>query len=139
MSDGNELRYDFLQRSYDAALVNKEPSLTVQADAEDADINTIVRRFNLTGTMPQSLRLPQYADYEDVFDFHSAQLVLKEAEAEFMRVPAHIRAMFNNSAGEFLEFCSLEANLPKMRELGLAKAAPVVYDTPAKSDSPTKE
>ncbi|WNK14658.1 MAG: internal scaffolding protein [Microvirus sp.] len=137
--DGYSFRYDFVQRSLDAGIVNDDPSLTVQADAEDADINTIVRRFNLTGTMPQSLRLPQYADYEDVFDFHSAQLVLKEAEAEFMRVPAHIRAMFDNNAGKFLEFCSLEQNLPKMRELGLAKAVPVVYNTPAKSDSPTKE
>ena len=35
------------------------PSMTQQSQAEEADINTIVKRFGLTGKMPDNIRVPQ--------------------------------------------------------------------------------
>lgn len=142
MSDGNEKLYDFKARSDESALECKDPSRTVQADLIDSDINVIVARFNVTGMAPQGMRIPEFADYEDVFDFQSAQNALIAAEQHFMALPAKVRAEFDNSPQEFLEFCSREENLPRMRELGLAipevvvDTVPVVVDTVPVVDNP---
>ena len=128
MSDGNELIYDFKSRSDASGLVCKEPSLTVQADAEDADINTIVRRFGITGSMPQGVRVPEYVDYDQVFDYHSAQLAILEADANFMAMPAEVRAKFDNDPGKFLLVASDPGNIDFLRELGLAVPKPEVVN-----------
>lgn len=107
-----------------------EPSLTVQSQAEEADINTIVRNFGLTGRLPTNVRVPTYADFENAGDFFEAQLALKSAEDSFMSMPAHVRAEFQNSPQQFLEFCEALtpegtlANLDEMRKLGLAVPLP---------------
>ena len=116
--------YDLAAASDQSALYSDEPSLTVQADLEDSDINTIVRRFGLTGEMPSDVRVPTYQDFEDVFDFQSAQNVILEAGAEFLRMPAHVRARFQNDPQAFLEFASDARNLREMVSLGLAVARP---------------
>ena len=121
MSDGNEKIYDFVRRSADAGLVCSDPSLAVQSARDDADINTIVRRFGLTGTLPQSLRLPEYGDYDAVYDYHSAQLAIVQADREFMTIPAEIRAKFDNDPGSFFLYAADPANIDGLREMGLAK------------------
>lgn len=40
-----------------------DPTLTDQAGAIDTDINVIVRRFGLTGTMPGRREQPMYEDF----------------------------------------------------------------------------
>lgn len=123
---GNEQLYDLKGRSDECGLVCDEPSRTVQADAEDADINTIVRRFNITGQLPAGgIRVPEFADYEDVFDFHSAQLAILVAEQTFMQIPADVRARFHNDPGEFLHFAADPGNIDALREMGLAMPKPV--------------
>lgn len=121
MKDGNEKLYDYKKASEASALMCDDPSLTVQADMEDADINTIVRRFHITGEMPVSVRLPEYQDYEDVFDFQSAQNAILEAERTFMSIPADVRAKFDNDPQLFLEFAQNPENYDGLVELGLAK------------------
>lgn len=112
--------YDADEVSRDTGIACVGDGLTVQADAESADINTIVRRFGITGTFPVGLVAPSYADYEGIFDFQSAQNKIIEAREAFMRVPAAIRARFGNDPQEFLEFCVDPANLDELRRLGLA-------------------
>lgn len=102
---------------------------TQQHFKEESDINTIVNNFLKTGKLPENLRLPQYIDYEGVFDFQSAMNTMMQAEESFMTLPAQVRAQFDNSPQAFLQFCSDEANIPKMREMGLMKPLPVA-DTP---------
>jgi len=118
--DGNDVLYGFTERAAQFSSPTVGESMTVQADAEDADINTIVRRFGLTGTMPVGLHVPSYQDYDGVFDFHSAQLALLDAEANFMAMPAHIRGKFDNDPGKFLQFAVDPANVDAMVEMGLA-------------------
>ncbi|QCQ85030.1 internal scaffolding protein [Blackfly microvirus SF02] len=125
-SDGNELQYDLKGRSEQFSSHPEGKSLTVQADADDADINTIVRRFGLTGVMPQGLVPPTYADFDEVFDFHSAQIAVARASEMFMAMPADIRNRFMNDPQVFLDYAENPANIDGLRELGLAvpKAAP---------------
>ncbi|WNK14769.1 MAG: internal scaffolding protein [Microvirus sp.] len=137
MIDGNEKLYDLKARSDAAGLLCTDPSKTVQSDAEDADINTIVRRFGLTGTMPQGLKVPEYGDYDLVSDFHSALIAVEEARVNFMAMPANVRAEFGNDPGSFLHFASDPANIDALRDLGLAKPKPV--DIITLEDVPHKE
>lgn len=138
MSDGNEKLYDFKARSDEAGLLCEDPSLTVQSDSIDADINTIVYRYGITGRMPDNIRLPSYQDYDEVFDFSTAQRRVLDAEDEFMRIPADVRARFSNDPAQFFNYATNPANYDGLVELGLAKArspdpalAPVPVPVPA--------
>lgn len=108
----------------------KDPSLTVQSQSEDADINVLVRRFGLTGQIPVNLAVPMEEDFLDIFDYQSAQNALVAADRAFMSIPAEIRARFNNSAHELIQFCSNPANADELRKLGLANALPPVVPVP---------
>lgn len=113
--------------SYDRAEISKatglrceDPSLTIQSQKEEADINNIVKAFGVTGQLPASIRLPSYGDFTGIDDFRSALEAVKAAEESFNQVPAAIRSQFDNSPQAFLEFCSDPSNLPQLREWGLA-------------------
>lgn len=136
MSDGNEKLYDFKGMSDLTALECKDASRTIQSDAIDADINVIVERYGVTGMLPNNVRIPEYADYEDVFDFRTAQQALIDGENAFMALPAKIRAQFENSPQQFLEFCADPANLDEMRSMGLAVPVEVAEVPPATPQDP---
>lgn len=98
----------------------RDPSLAVQSQKEESDINEIVRRFGLTGKLPDNVRVPTYQDFDDVFDFQSAMNAVASATQSFMAMPADVRQRFGNDPQKFLEFCSKEENIPEMIKLGLA-------------------
>lgn len=102
-----------------------DPSLTQQQFKEESDINTIVDRFMKTGHLPDPVSMPQYVDYEGVFDFQSAMNVVRQADENFMRMDAKVRARFHNSPQEFLEFFADPANSDEAVRLGLAVAKPM--------------
>lgn len=118
--------------SYPAALVSEASGLhcldvskTVQSATEEADINTIVRRFNLTGQLPTDLRAPVYGDFTGIGDFKSALNAVLQAEEAFMKMPAEVRSRFDNDAGLFVDFCSNPANVDEAVKLGLVIPEPV--------------
>lgn len=96
-------------------------SLTVQSMADDADINVLMHRYGITGKMPENPRVPTYVDFEDVFDFRTANEAVMKANDMFMEYPATLRARFDNDPQRFLAFCSDENNKDEMRNLGLLK------------------
>lgn len=112
--------YDVDLASDEAGLVCLDKSLAQQSQKEEADINTIVQRFGITGMLPQNVRPPLQEDFVDIVDFHSAQNAIMAARDSFMRMPAGVRARFDNDPGAFVAFCSDEANIDEMRKLGLA-------------------
>lgn len=116
--------YDVDAASVASGLSCPEKSLTQQSQKEDADINTIVRRFGVTGQLPQNLRLPQYGDFNGVENFQDALHAVAEAEREFLKIPAEIRSKFQNDPQAFLDFCGNPENLPELRKLGLAPDVP---------------
>lgn len=126
----NAYNYDMDEASLESGLNCPEKTLTQQHFAEEVNINTIVERFNLTGQMPQLQQLPEYADYEGIFDFQSAMNQIREAQETFMALPAKLRARFHNQPQEFLEFCADKENLDEARKLGiLAPPAPTPEPT----------
>lgn len=115
--------------STDTGLNCLDASLTQQQFKEESDINTIVDRFMKTGHLPDPVSMPQYVDYEGVFDFQSAMNVVRQADENFMRMDAKVRARFHNSPQEFLEFFADPANLDEAVRLGLAVSKPVTKET----------
>lgn len=92
--------YDTNAASDESGLMCSDPSLAQQQFREDSDINTIVRRFNLTGELPSGVSVPQYGDFSQVSDYHSALNMVIAADHAFMAMPADIRARFDNDAGK---------------------------------------
>lgn len=117
--------YDTNAAGDDDAIACKDKSLTQQQYAEEADINTLVRKFHLTGQLPTNVRMPEYGDFLNTFDYHSAMNAITEANQAFNAMPASIRSRFHNNAAEFVDFCSDEANRAEAEKMGLvpAKAA----------------
>ena len=111
--------YDREAASDESGIACPEASLAQQQFREDADINVIVKRFNLTGELPAGLSVPQYGDFSQVTDYHSAMNLVRAADAAFMELPAHIRARFNHDAGAFVDFVSDDRNRAEAEALGI--------------------
>lgn len=110
-------------------IVCSEPSLAQQSFKEEVDINVMLERFGVTGQMPVGVRLPTYGDFSQVNDFRSGLHVVMAARDEFMKLPAKLRARFDNDPQQFMDFCLDEKNLPELRSLGLANPLPPSVNT----------
>nr|QJB19291.1 MAG: internal scaffolding protein [Microvirus sp.] len=115
-----EFNYDMDAVSRETGLCCDDDSLAVQSARDETDINTIVRRFGLTGELPGDLNMPQSGDYTGIGDFHSAMNLVVKAQEEFMRVPAEIRARFVNDPQRFSDFFNDPDNQDEAIRLGLA-------------------
>lgn len=113
-------------------LVCDDPSLAIQSQKDEADINMIVRNFGVTGTVNVPAVLPSYGDYDGIDDYRSALEAVKAAQESFGALPSAIRERFHHDPGAFLEFCENSKNLPELRSLGLANPEPA--PTPAIPD-----
>lgn len=122
------LNYDRDAVSLGSGLVCLDKSLTQQHQKDESDINVIVKRFGITGQLPQGVRAPTYMDFDDVIDFRTAMDAIRAAQASFDRMPAEVRARFGNDPAAFVDFCSEPGNLPEMRRLGLAEPAPAASE-----------
>jgi Chlamydia-phage Chp2 scaffold (Chlamy_scaf) len=109
-------------------LICDDPSLAVQSQKDEADINNIVRNFGITGQLPSGANIPTYGDFEGVNDYRSAIEAVRAAELAFHQLPAALRLELENDPQRFLEYCVDPENLPKLRELGLALPLPPASD-----------
>ena len=130
--------YDMDLASDKAGLKCEDPSLTQQQFKEEADINTIVDRFMKSGVLPNPVNMPQYVDYEGIFDFQTAMNAVRAADENFMRMDAKVRARFNNSPQEFLEFFANPENTEEAIRLGLA-IPQAVAETQVSAAEPTSK
>lgn len=103
-------------------------SRTRQEFKDECDINTIVRRFGVTGQLPTMSRIPQNADFSDALDFREAMNAMVEARESFDVLPSRVRARFHNDPAEFVDFCSAIdsegklVNAAELDKLGLREA-----------------
>jgi len=116
--------YDTAEAGDEASVKDFGPSPTVQSMAEDADINVVMQRFGVTGKMPENPRIPTYQDFEDVFDFRTANEAVMEANRAFMEYPASLRGRFENNPQIFMDWVAKEENREEMQKLGLLKQKP---------------
>jgi len=113
--------------------VNNDKSLTQQNAAEEADINNIVRRFGLTGVLPNVTMPPTQQDFAEVFDFQSAMNTLVAAKESFAKMPPEVRSQFANNPAGFVAYvdAAVEAgDLEQLRKWGLAVPAAPEPQTP---------
>lgn len=124
--------YDVDAVSAESALMCLDESLAVQSEAEEADINTIVKRFGLGVPLPQGVVMPQYGDFTGVTDYQSALNLINQANDNFMQFPADVRARFENNPAYMLDFLGDESNRDEAAKLGLiVSPTPVVNAAPA--------
>lgn len=122
--------YDADALSDETGLACKDPSLTVQSDAADADINIIVQRFGIGAVMPTDMDLSRFVNLEDaVVDYRTALDYVRAGAAEFMRMPADVRTRFGNDPQQFMDFVHDPKNGDELVKLGLRE--PVVVKEPA--------
>jgi len=123
---------DFFKRNDWVEEYEFGPSLTRQDMAEECDINTIMAKYAVTGVLPGDPSKAQYVDFSTVPDnLLDAMQQLQRADAEFMRLPAHIRKEFDNDPIAFVEFAADPDNLDQLREWDLApKKAPEAPQAP---------
>lgn len=130
--------YDRDLASEESGLKCEDPSLTQQQFKEEADINTIVDRFMKSGVLPTPAVMPQFMDFEGQFDYQTAMNYVRQADENFMRMDAKVRARFNNSPQEFLEFFANPENTQEAIRLGLA-VPQAVAETQVSAAEPTSK
>lgn len=95
---------------------------TVQSGKDDADINTIVRRFGVTGQLPQPNLTPFYGDFSDTPDYQSALNQMRDAEDAFMSLPADLRMKFQNDPAQLWDYLhNPDLDVAEARKLGLLR------------------
>lgn len=129
--------------NYDRDLVSDEtglkcedPSLAQQHMKDECDINIIVERFGVTGQLPVTTLEPTYGDFSGVSDYQDALIKLQQTDADFMALPAAIRARFANDPFELVNFLASEANREEAIQLGLIDGQPVVEPIVSAEETP---
>lgn len=90
-----------------------EPSLTIQEVGIDHDINAIMRRYEATGQLPDfPERVAQYGDFSEVSDYHTALNRVREIDESFMKLPASVRAQFDNDPARYVDQVLYERDNP---------------------------
>lgn len=101
------------------------PSLTVQADKDDCDINVILANAQRSGVVSNLAGgSPRFLDVSDVPDYASSIRAVRQAEEAFLALPATLRAELNNDPALFIDFCMNPDNTPRLEALGLKVKAP---------------
>lgn len=116
--------YDRFVSSMMLATINELPDITVQSHRDEADINVLVKRYGVTGQMPQIQPPPSIDEFNEVFDFQSAMNVVRRSQESFNALPASLRERFNNDPAKFVDFCQNPDNLEELRRLKLASPPP---------------
>lgn len=122
--------YDMMEASIASGLHCFDPSLTVQDQKDEVDINTIVERFKITGLPPEDVRAPTSGDFTDVVDFRGAMDAIVSARESFQRMLGPVRERFGNDPARFVDFCSDPRNRAEMLKLGLLDPGKVRKDAP---------
>ncbi|MCY1437124.1 scaffolding protein [compost metagenome] len=92
---------------------------TDQSFKEEADINTIMARYQSTGEMPVLNGVQgQWLDVTEM-DFQTHMDFILDAQQLFDQLPSAIRDRFGNDPGAFLGFTSDPENRLEMARMGL--------------------
>lgn len=122
----NPYNYDMALVSQETGLECKDPSLAQQHMKDECDINVLVERFGVTGSMPVAPIEPSYGDFSGVGDYHTALNKIKAADEAFMALPAKIRAKFDHNPNALLNYLQNEENRDEAIQIGLIDGKPVV-------------
>ncbi len=132
----NPYNYDMALASEESGLVCKDPSLAQQHMKDECDINVLVERFGVTGSMPVAPLEPSYGDFSGVGDYYTALNKIKAADEAFMALPAKIRAKFDHDPNALLNYLQNEENRDEAIQIGLIDGKPVVEPVVSAVETP---
>lgn len=103
-------------------IIFKEPTMTVQSEKDNCDINVIMNRYATCGT-PLPYRTdgvqPVYADVSELGDYMENYQRCKQAEEMFNNLPSALRKELDNNPANLLSFIQDEKNKERCYEYGL--------------------
>lgn len=103
---------------------SKDPGMTLQAPAEEQDINVIMKRFGVKdGSVLPRWQDPNalYGDFSEMpRDPVEATEYLRQGEVAFMTLPADVRTRFGSGA-KLYEWMLDRRNAPEAVKLGLLR------------------
>lgn len=110
---------------------SKEPSKTIQSDANAADINKIIARLARTDSLALLGEQEQvFADVSELGGLQESYMKVQKAEELFMKFPAEIRERFENDPVKIIEFLGDEKNRKEAEDIGMipkkAEVVPVI-------------
>lgn len=99
-----------------------EPTMTIQSEKDNCDINVIMNRYATCGT-PLPYRAdgvqPVYADVSELGDYMKNYQRCKQAEEMFNALPSALRKELDNNPANLLAFIQNDANRERCVEYGL--------------------
>lgn len=97
-----------------------EPSLTVQAEEPNCNINNIMQRYATQGILPPTNGTePQYADVSNIGDYMECLQVVQNAQQAFDSLPSALRKELDNNPANLVTFIQNPANKERCVEFGL--------------------
>ena len=102
-----------------------EEGKTRDSEKDQADINKIMKRFEMTGVLPVDQRTPQFLDVASAPDYRTALDRINTINRSFMEMPADVRARFDNDPAVLLDAVGDPAREAELIELGILPAKPV--------------
>lgn len=120
----------------------KEPTMTIQSEKDNCDINVIMTRYATCGT-PLPYRTdgvePVYADVSELGDYMENYQRCKQAEEMFNSLPSALRKELDNNPANLLPFIQDEKNKERCYEYGLLNKPVVEFSqtTPVASSVPS--
>lgn len=138
----------FTERSHRSPKVDfsNSPSLSRQEFKDEADVNNLLKRYQLTGDFYDPLKLsrvsakPLFGDFTHFTDFQACQNALIEAQNAFSSLPVKVRQKFGHDPAKLIEWLADDANREEAIELGLIeKPSEEGTPEPAKGGQPATE
>lgn len=121
----------FLPPSSGGTMCTVEEGKTRQSEAQSADINWIVKRFETTGVLPVEKRAGVFMDISEMPSFQGALDQVRKADEYFMTLPPDVRAVFGNSPAGLLDAWNNQQHRDVFVRIGLLEA-----EEPVKPASP---
>lgn len=114
-------------------------SRTKQAFKDESNINNILKRYHVTGILPDQSRaaLAHYGDFTKVPRYDEALNTVIESQSHFMQLPAVLRQRFANDPQQLLSFLSDENNREEAIKLGFISAPQKPVPAPTEAQAPT--
>jgi len=113
-------------------------SRTKQADARTTDVNIMVANYRRTGQIAVNPREPRYGDFSEAVTLESAFQRVKDAEAEFQKLPAKVRALAGNNPVTFLLMLADEGATAALVKAGLPVKTPAGTPTGETTETQTE-
>lgn len=89
---------------------------------DDADINSIMRKFQKTGAIDHAKVHQGFYGVATGQTLHDAQTLVANAQSMFADLPSSIRNKFENEPSRFLDYVQDPANAAEAAELGISLA-----------------